>query len=134
MPNNIINLNTFANGSLAEQMNNELQNIIDNIDDPNTNPTTARKLTVEIVIKPNQRRNGANVQINTKSKLAPIIPTETTIIIDRDIKSGRVMAAEIGKQVAGQIEMDLTEVDTPEGNPGVIDLKKIKEQNKEVAQ
>lgn len=129
-----INLNTFAGGALAEQLNNELQNVINNIYDPNTPATVARKLILEITLKPNQRRNGAQVQINAKSKLAPVIPVETSIMIDLD-GEGHVVAAEIGKQIAGQIEMDLSEVDTPSGAPNVIDLRKDKNQNnKEVAQ
>jgi len=126
-----INLNTFAGGALAEQLNIELQKVIDNIDDPNTPPVAVRKLTLEISLKPNQRRNGANVTINVKSKLAPVIPVETAIMIGRD-GAGNVEAAEIRNQVAGQLEMDLTEIDTPTGKPGVINLRD-KKINEEVA-
>lgn len=131
---NLIDLNTFAGGALAEQVSNELQNIINNIDDPNTAAVVARKLTIEITIKPNQRRKGAAVIVNAKSKLAPVIPVETNIIIDRDVITGKVMTAEIGNQVPGQLEMDLEEIDTPQGQNNVLDLKKINNQNnKEVA-
>lgn len=127
-----INLNTFANGALAEQFNNEMQRIIENIDDPNTHAVASRKLTIEISFKPNQRRDGSQVQINAKSKLAPVIPVETTLMIGKD-REGNVEAAEIGRQVPGQLEMDFSEIDTPNGNAGVVDLRKIKENKEEVA-
>ena len=43
MENRIVNLDTFAGGSLAEQINGEFQNIIDNIADPNTEAALRRQ-------------------------------------------------------------------------------------------
>lgn len=122
----IVNLETFAGGSLAEKLNTELQNIIDNIADPNTDATKVRKLTLTISVKPTSKRSTAQVQIQTKSALAPVIPSETTIMIDRDLKTGKIMAAEIGNQVPGQMEMDLDVEEKTDPGATVIDLRKAK--------
>ena len=128
MGNRIVNLDTFAGGTLAVKLNEELQNIIDNIADPNTDATKVRKLTLTIAIKPTAKRSTAQVQIQAKSALSPVIPSETTIVIDKDIKTGKIIAAEIGGQVQGQMEMEL-DIDVEEKQePGatVIDLRKAK--------
>lgn len=119
----MINLEEFAGGAFAEKINTEMERILKNINDPNTDAKKARKVTINITFKPNESRNLAQVSIETKTSLAPVIPTETNIIIDKDLKSGRVIAAEIGNQAAGQIKMDLGDESAPtDGN--IIDLKK----------
>ncbi len=120
----MINLEQFANGALTEKINTEVEKVLNNIYDPNTDAKKKRKVSVNITFKPNESRNLAQISIETKTSLAPVIPTETNIIIDKDLKSGKVMAAEIGNQAAGQIKMDLGDEPMPEdGN--IIDLKKV---------
>lgn len=121
---NMVNLETFAGGALAEQINTELEKVITNIYDPNTDPGKTRKLTLTINFKPSKDRNFAAVSIQTKSTLSPVIPTETNIIIDKDLKTGNIMAAELRNQIAGQVEMTIEEP-APQGD-SVIDLKKVK--------
>lgn len=128
MKDQIVNLQTFAGGSLAEQLNTELQKVIDNIADPNTDSGKARKLTCTITIKPSSKRSTAAVSIQTKSTLVPVMPSETTIMIDKDITTGRVLAAEIGNQVPGQIEMDLDIPPAMDKDATVIDLRKANKQ------
>jgi hypothetical protein len=120
----MINLDSFAGGALAEQLNTELAKVITNIYDPNTDPAKVRKLTLTISFKANHNRSVAAVSIQAKSSLAPIMPLETNIMIDRDLKSGKVVAAEIGNQAAGQIEMEMEEP-APKGDT-VINLKNVK--------
>lgn len=122
MMENIIDLNKFAGGALAEKVNTELQSILENISDPNTEAKKARKLTLTISLKPTMNRTGAQVNIQTKSTLVPVIPTETSIVIDKDIKTGKVLAAEIGNQIVGQMELEVEE-ELPQ-RPDVIDLRK----------
>jgi len=126
MSDKLISLETFAGGSLAEQLNAELQNIVDNIADPNTDATKARKLTLTITLKPTSKRSTAQVQIQTKAALAPVTPSETTIMIDRDLTTGKIMAAEIGNQVPGQLEMELDADEKVEPGATLIDFRKAK--------
>ena len=41
-----INMETFANGAFTEQINRELKKVTENIQDPNTDATAKRKITI----------------------------------------------------------------------------------------
>lgn len=41
-----INLETFANGAFTAQVNRAIEEVTKNIQDPNTDATAARKLTI----------------------------------------------------------------------------------------
>lgn len=87
-----INLETFANGAFTAQVNRAIEEVTKNIQDPNTDATAARKITVTIGFKPNQDRTLAPIGIQSKTTLAPAL--------------GEVQAAEIGNQIPGQMSMD----------------------------
>jgi hypothetical protein len=99
--NKIIDLNTFANGALAEKVNIEMQKALDNIADPNTDHKKARKVTVSITLKANEKRNLANVVIDTKSTLVPAVGVETDLIIDYT-PSGEITGKELKSGIPGQ--------------------------------
>lgn len=50
-----INMEQFSNGELTQQINRELEAVARNIADPNTDAKTTRKITVSIVLKPNEK-------------------------------------------------------------------------------
>lgn len=62
-----INLETFANGAFTAQVNRAIEEVTKNIQDPNTDAGTARKITVTIAFKPNQERNFIATGVQTKS-------------------------------------------------------------------
>lgn len=97
----IIDLNTFAGGALAERTNIEIKKALENISDPNTDHKKARKVTVVITLKANEKRNLANVMIDTKSTLVPAVGVESELIIDLD-KDGSVTGAELKSGIPGQ--------------------------------
>ncbi|GGA31923.1 replication terminator protein [Psychrobacillus lasiicapitis] len=97
----IIDLNAFAGGALAEKVNIELQKALDNIADPNTDHKKARKVAVTITLKANEKRNLANVIIDTKSTLVPAVGVETELIIDYT-PDGSVTGAELKSGIPGQ--------------------------------
>ena len=51
-----INLETFANGAFSAQVNRAIEEVTKNVQDPNTDATASRKITVTIGFKPNQER------------------------------------------------------------------------------
>lgn len=118
---NIFNFETFAGGALAERVNAEMEKVLNNIADPNTAPTKTRKLTLSLTFKPGEDRQVSDVNIEAKTSLQAAKPINTHIMIDRDINTGRIMAAEIRNQLPGQIQIDLPE---PEKDNKVIDLQK----------
>lgn len=110
-----INLETFANGAFTAQVNRAIEEVTKNIQDPNTDATTARKITITIGFKPNQERNFVATGVQTKTTLAPALGAVTAMSMGKDIKTGRVEAIEIGNQIPGQISLEeVEEIETVE--------------------
>lgn len=101
-----INLETFANGAFSAQINRAIEEVTKNIQDPNTDATVARKITVTIGFKPNQDRTLAPVGIQAKTTLAPALGAVTAIQMAKDLVTGEIQAAEIGNQIPGQMSID----------------------------
>ena len=52
-------------------------------------------------------RQNAAVDVSVEPKLAPASPIQTMMAIGKDLRSGEVYAEEYGKQVKGQMSLDL---------------------------
>lgn len=100
----MINLETFANGALAERMNQGLKEVLENIADKNTDSKPKRKLTLDMTFSADDERELTEVTITAKAKLAPRSAIATKIIIDKDL-NGEVLGTEFKKQVKGQTYM-----------------------------
>ncbi len=141
-----IDLEKFANGAFTAQVNRAIEEVTKNIQDPNTEATAARKITVTIGFKPNQERNFVATGVQTKTTLAPALGAVTAIAMCKDIKTGAVDAAEVGNQIPGQmsigemqtaqeqaVEVEGKTVDPSTGeilgdtNGKVVDLRSVKE-------
>lgn len=125
---NMINLETFAEGALAEKINMALKEVLSNITDPNTEWKTKRKLTIDMTFASGEDRELTEVAIVAKPKLAPTKPLAAKIVIGTDGKGG-ILASEYKKQVPGQSVMRVDEesgevTTTAEGK--AVDLKGIK--------
>lgn len=105
---NMINLEKFAEGALAEKMNGALKEVLENIQDPNTDFKLKRKLTLEMTFVSGEDRELAEVSMIAKTKLAPNKLIATKIVIGTDGKGG-VLASEYKKQVPGQSAMRVNE-------------------------
>lgn len=105
---NMINLESFADGALAEKVNMALKEVLANITDPNTEYKTKRKLTIDMTFTAGEDRELTEVDIVAKTKLAPAKPLNTRIIIGTDCKGG-VLASEFKKQIPGQSTMRVDE-------------------------
>lgn len=105
---NMINLEEFADGALAEKMNGALKEVLENIADPNTDFKLKRKLNLEMTFVSGEDRELAEVSVVAKTKLAPNKPIATKIVIGTDGKGG-ILASEYKKQVPGQSVMRVDE-------------------------
>lgn len=113
----IIDLNGFAEGAAAEKFNNEMQKVLDNIADLNTDPEKVRTVTLTIKVKPSENRQTANVSVIAKSALAPAKEVSSTIIMDRDTK-GKMIGKELKSGIKGQTYInDAGDVATDTGEP-----------------
>lgn len=90
-----LTIESLYGGGAVERLHGALQEALQNILDPNTPAKKARKVKLEISIKPNEQRNLADVMVSTSCTLCPPEPLETSIIIDKD-NTGKAHAAELG--------------------------------------
>lgn len=104
-----INLETFANGAFTAQVNRALEEVTENVQDPNTEAGATRKINVTIAFKPNQERNFVATAVQVKTALAPALGAVTAISMGKDLKTGEVQAVEIGNQIPGQMSMGMEE-------------------------
>lgn len=102
----------MARGAIKERVDYEMARVMDNILDPNTNPTKERSLTVTVKFKPDTERQQISVQAVAKSKLEPTNPVATALYITGD-QNGEASAVEMVPQVPGQQSIDGTEEDEP---------------------
>jgi hypothetical protein len=120
----IVDLNSFANGAVAERFNLELQKLLENIADPNTDPKKARKLVLTVKVSGNENRDIADVEVEAKLTLAPAKPIESKLVIDRDNK-GKIIGAELKSGVKGQTFIDDDgDISDDKGNK-IIDFRKM---------
>ncbi|MBB6446487.1 replication terminator protein [Bacillus benzoevorans] len=101
-----IDLNTFANGALAERANEELQKVLENIAVPNTDAKKKRKLTLTITLSADNKRDVILTNVMAKSTLAPAEPIEAKILMDLD-NNGKASGAELKSGIKGQTYLDV---------------------------
>lgn len=95
-----MNLETLANGAFSVQVNRALKEVAENIQDPNTDASSVRKITVTITFKPNKDRDFVSTSVQAKTTLAPALGTVTALSMGKDLRTGEVEVAEV---VTGQI-------------------------------
>lgn len=106
-----LDIESIAGGAAAEIIDVEYQKVLENLYDPNTSDTKARKLTITLTYKPDVHdREIIRTNISVKSTLCPVNDVNTDYVIDCD-GSGNVVAQEWVKGVmANQISIN----DVPE--------------------
>lgn len=93
----------MARGAIEERVDYEMSKIIDNILDPNTEPTAKRKLNLTIEFKPDANRQVISVVTTAKSTLCPTNPVATSLFITGD-EQGEVTAVEMVPNIPGQLD------------------------------
>jgi len=76
-----LDLASLNNGAASELFERELNEVLNNIDDPSTNPKEPRKITLEFTFTPSEAREMGVLEIRAKSKLAPAQATGSTFIL-----------------------------------------------------
>lgn len=79
-----VTLMNLGLGAADERFRVELERVIENIADVNTDPEKVREITLKVKIKPNQDRNSAVVSISCTSKLTPYAEHPTTFFMGVD--------------------------------------------------
>ena len=124
------NLETFAGGELSRQINRDIEAVMRNVVDPNTDVKAKRKITVTIEFKPNEQRNFITTKVNSKPTLAPALGAVTALGVQQNLTSGAIDVAEIGsKMPEATVKVEGKTVDTETGEimekgSKVVDLRK----------
>ena len=108
----IKSLSDLMDGGLEERFNQELTKVWQNVYDPNTNPTAARKVVMEVKIVPNERRDSVQFHVNVSPKLAPHVALTQTVMLSLGA-DGTITATERTEQVPGQLDMEGNEAPLP---------------------
>ena len=67
-----VSLIDLAGGAIGERLKLAMDEIIFNIDDPNTSETAAREITLKVKIKPMADRRNCTYSLTCVAKLAPV--------------------------------------------------------------
>lgn len=67
----LITLNNLAGGALPELFAQELQRVLTNILDPNTEAEAKRSIRIDITFEPNPERTSCSHYVEVSSKVAP---------------------------------------------------------------
>ncbi|PGO44761.1 replication terminator protein [Bacillus thuringiensis] len=100
-----IDLNSLAEGAVAEKLDVEFQKLLKNMVDPNTDPTKSRSITLTLTFKGNKKRELWDCAVKAVSKLAPSKDVDSTFIVARG-ENGVVVGRELSSGVPGQMYID----------------------------
>ncbi len=123
---NKFRLEDFAGGAVGERIGIAIQQVYENIANPNMEAEKARKLTIELTFKPSKEdRTDVDVIAVVKTSLQPQKAISSRMIVESDGK-GNVLGAEWNREaMRGQMEIPAEEANTETqgNNGGVIDLQ-----------
>lgn len=94
----------LARGAIKERTEVELQKIIENITDPNTDPKKKRQMQITIDFLPDAERQTISLNTVVKSKLEPTHAISTGLYLTGD--AGGMVAVELTPQIPGQTNLD----------------------------
>jgi hypothetical protein len=88
-----VSLENLKAGGVIQLFQEELDKVLANIMDPNTEPEKVREVILRVLIKPDPDRSSAKVAIVPSSKLAPVVPLGTRMFFGK--KAGKFLAWEM---------------------------------------
>lgn len=124
---NNVELKDLVGGELQEKFSHAFENVVKNLQDPNTPFKVKRCITIKLTFDQNELRDDATCTVDVTEKLAPQAGLKTSFSIGKDLRTGEVYAEEYGKQIKGQmtfndlepakpkVEVDGKTVDTETG-------------------
>lgn len=87
-----VTLETVGGGAAVPQFEQELERVLENIRDPNTEAKATRKITLTVTFDPEEDRETVHTSIQVKSKLAPQREASAPMYIGFDRRDGALKA------------------------------------------
>lgn len=109
----LLSLQNLAGGALQEKANAAFWKVLENMQDPNTPWKNKRSTSIKIAFIQNEDRDDMAVEVSVDTKLAPVSPVLTRMAIGKDLRNGKTYAQEYGKQIKGQMSLELGQQGTP---------------------
>lgn len=106
-----VTLSNFQAGALEELFGVAMSEVLENIDNPNTDWKPKREISLKLVFEPNEKRNQVIVTPRLTTKLAGVAQSGTTLFLGRH--EGQASAREAPNQA------DMFQ--TPAGRPKPVD-------------
>lgn len=109
-----VTLGTIAGGAAVELFQVELDKVLRNIEDVNTDPKAKRRIVLEFIIQPDDARQVGAVGIRCSSKTASLKPVGAVLYFGR--QAGAPIAIEVDTQqqkLFDQAPPELREVGDP---------------------
>ena len=100
-----IDLEKLAGGAFAEKLNEAITQIGENIQNPNTDAATKRRINITLTFAPNKTRNLVNTTIAVTTKLAATEAIDTQMIMGVNMRTGKLEIAEYDGQIPGQMSL-----------------------------
>ncbi|QPC47128.1 replication terminator protein [Mangrovibacillus cuniculi] len=124
----IVDLNSFADGAVAERFNIELQRVLENFADLNTDPKAKRRINLVVTLVGDDARDVLLANVEAKTTLASAKKLEAKIIMDLD-DIGRITGKELKSGIKGQtrIDVDTGEIQEDNGNK-IYSFRNVKEE------
>ncbi len=103
---NKVELQEMVGGALQEKFSRAFENVVENLQNPNTSFKNKRQINICKKFTQNENRDDVFVEISVAEKLAPQAPMSTSFAIGTDLRTGETYAQEYGKQIRGQMNLD----------------------------
>lgn len=93
----VLSLENLGDGAAIERFDLALQEVLNNIQDVNTDAKKARSVTLKVTITPNEDRQIGYLSVDVNAKIVPITAFKTTVFMGKG-SDGDAVAVEKGKE------------------------------------
>ena len=92
MKTETVTLENLGHGAASEMFGAELEKVVANIMDPNTQANAIRAITLKLKFRPDMNRKTCMVEISCDSKLATAVPFGSTLFVG--MEQGKAVVTE----------------------------------------
>jgi hypothetical protein len=98
MESRMVTLDTINSGAVIDLFTEEFDKLLANIADENTDSDKTRSITIKLSVKPKKDRSKADTKVEVTSRLAPLKPHESMIVLSSDGKKVQAFTIDDAKQ------------------------------------